>query len=208
MDEADHKRHRPELPTNGKGDHEVLDAIPVHGVELTNPANPVVFFDVEIGTSVAARIKFELFLDSVPKTAENFRQLCTGETQREGRPVGYKGASIHRVVPGLVVQGGDFIRGDGTGTFSIYGDFFDDEVAGLRIKHDRPGVLSMASTAGMNRAGCQFIVTLDAAPQLDGKHVVFGRAVGGLDVLERIAKVPLAGSKPIATIAIAECGEL
>jgi peptidyl-prolyl isomerase H (cyclophilin H) len=200
---TDVKRHRAEVAVD------VLDAVPIVGVTRSNPGNPVVFLDFSIGGKQARRVKLELFLDRVPKTSENFRQLCTGETLNAGLPAGYKGSPIHRVVPGVIVQGGDFIRRDGTGTHSIYGDFFEDEETGLSLKHDGPGVLSMANVAGTNRAGCQFVITLDSASALDGKHVVFGRVVDGMEVVRDIARVPLtAGFAPVDSVVIVECGEL
>merc|ERR1719460_2789165 len=106
--------------------------------------NPVVFFDITIGGHNAGRIKMELFADEVPKTAENFRQLCTGEFRKLGKPVGFKGAPFHRVIKGFMCQGGDFVKGDGTGCVSIYGDKFEDE--DLTLKHTGPGLLSMANS--------------------------------------------------------------
>ena len=184
-----------------------LDAVPVPGVELSNPTNPVVFFDVAIDGRAAGRIKVELFADKTPKTAENIRQLCCGEAKRNGLPAGYKGAPFHRVVPGFVVQGGDFVAGDGTGSFSIYGDYFRDEEAALQLKHDTEGIVSMANS-GKDRNGSQFFITVAPAPKLDGVHAVFGRVVAGLDVVRKIEGVNLKGATPSVPVVMVECGQL
>ncbi|KAF8968467.1 cyclophilin-like domain-containing protein [Flammula alnicola] len=109
--------------------------------KMSSSTRPVVFMDINIGETPAGRLKMELFSDIVPKTAENFRQLCTGEFRVNSRPQGYKGATFHRV-PNFMCQGGDFLKGDGTGSFSIYGDKFPDE--NFQEKHTGPGLLSMA----------------------------------------------------------------
>ncbi|CAG8537608.1 5118_t:CDS:2 [Paraglomus brasilianum] len=116
--------------------------------------NPIVFFDISIGGQPAGRMKMELFADVAPKTAENFRQFCTGEYKRNGVPQGYKGAQFHRVIHGFMVQGGDFVKGDGTGSMSIFGDRFPDE--NFDLKHTGSGLLSMANS-GPNTNGCQVI---------------------------------------------------
>ncbi|EGS19196.1 putative cis-trans protein [Thermochaetoides thermophila DSM 1495] len=156
------------------------------------------------------RIKMELFKDVVPKTAENFRQFCTGEHKNHlGRPMGYKGCKFHRIIPNFMCQGGDFINGDGTGSVSIYGTkYFNDE--NFNLKHDRPGLLSMAN-AGPNTNGCQFFITTVPCPFLDGKHVVFGQVVEGLDVVKKMEHVKT-GRKgkdvPDLDVVIAQCGEM
>ncbi len=145
------------------------------------------------------------------QTCENFRQLCTGEYKPEGVvPVGYKGCPVHRVVKGFVVQGGDVLKGDGTGTASIYGAMFEDEAAGLAVKHSGAGLLSMANS-GPNTNGCQFFLTLAAAAHLDGKHVVFGRVLDreSMIVLQTLEHVPVdASDRPTLPCLIAESGEL
>ncbi len=114
-------------------------------MQANNPEErPIVFFDVSIGGHIVGRIKMQLFSDIVPKTAENFRQFCTGEFLKNGKPVGYKGAPFHRIIKGFMVQGGDFINGNGTGSMSIYGEKFPDE--NFSLKHTEPGLLSMVST--------------------------------------------------------------
>ncbi|KXS18291.1 hypothetical protein M427DRAFT_54092 [Gonapodya prolifera JEL478] len=147
----------------------------------------------------------ELFADVVPKTAENFRQLCTGEHRKNNIPQGYKGAQFHRIIKDFMVQGGDFLKGDGTGSFSIYGETFEDE--SFSIKHTAAGLLSMAN-AGKNTNGCQFFITCAPAPFLDGKHVVFGKLTDGLLTLRKIENVPTgANNRPKVPIVITECGQ-
>ncbi len=126
---------------------------------MKNINNPCVFFDITMGGTYAGRIIMELFADVVPKTAENFRQLCTGEYRKsDGIPVGYKGAPFHRVIKDFMIQGGDFVKGDGTGVCSIYsGEAFADE--NFELKHRGPGLLSMANS-GPNTNGCQVSCTL------------------------------------------------
>eukprot|EP00211_Chloroparvula_japonica_P008433 CAMPEP_0119135924 /NCGR_PEP_ID=MMETSP1310-20130426/20359_1 /TAXON_ID=464262 /ORGANISM="Genus nov. species nov., Strain RCC2339" /LENGTH=167 /DNA_ID=CAMNT_0007126869 /DNA_START=92 /DNA_END=592 /DNA_ORIENTATION=- len=155
---------------------------------LGDGSNPVVFFDISIGNQQQGRVKMELFADKCPRTAENFRQFCTGEFRRNGMPVGYKGCLFHRVIKDFMIQGGDFVRGDGTGITSIYGERFEDE--NLSMKHDTPGLLSMANT-GPGTNGCQFFITAAPAQWLDGKHVVFGRIVEGLRIIRMIENVPV-----------------
>ncbi|ORY55754.1 cyclophilin-like domain-containing protein [Leucosporidium creatinivorum] len=171
-------------------------------------ARPVVFFDVSIGNTPAGRIKMELFSDVVPKTAENFRQLTTGEHRVNGQPVGYKASIFHRVIPNFMCQGGDFINGDGTGATSIYGPQFEDE--NFEIKHDAAGLLSMANS-GPGTNGCQFFITTAPAPFLDGKHCVFGKVLGqdGMLVVRKIENVATGpNNRPKLTVTITECGEM
>jgi peptidylprolyl isomerase len=170
-------------------------------------ANPRVFFDVTIGGQPAGRLVFELFADVVPVTAENFRALCTGEkgVGTQGRPLHYKGSTFHRVIPGFMAQGGDFTAGDGTGGESIYGGEFKDE--NFKLKHTKPGQLSMAN-AGPHTNGSQFFLTTVATSWLDGNHVVFGEVVEGLDVLKAIEAVGSPSGSTRKPVVIANSGQL
>ncbi|WAS98580.1 peptidylprolyl isomerase [Nannocystis punicea] len=163
-------------------------------------SNPRVYFDITIGGAPAGRIVFELFADVVPKTAENFRALCTGEkgVGRSGKPLHFKGSPFHRIIPGFMCQGGDFTRGNGTGGESIYGEKFADE--NFKLKHTGKYLLSMAN-AGANTNGSQFFITTAETPWLDGKHVVFGKVVSGTEVIDAMEKVGSRNgptSKPVA----------
>jgi len=143
------------------------------------------------------------------KTSENFRCLVTGEKgvgKASKKALHFKGTRLHRLVKGFVAQGGDVVKGDGSGGESIYGMKFNDEKPGLKLKHDAPGVLSMANS-GKNSNSSQFFLTLAPAPQLDGKHVVFGRCVEGLDVLARIDREAASETGvPRVPVTIADCG--
>ncbi|CAE7823265.1 PCKR1 [Symbiodinium sp. CCMP2456] len=169
--------------------------------------NPRVFFDMEIGGRPAGRIEMELFADTVPKTAENFRALCTGEKGkgRSGKPLHYKRSTFHRVIPDFMCQGGDFTKGNGTGGESIYGEKFRDE--NFKHKHTGPGILSMAN-AGPNTNGSQFFLCTTDTPHLNGKHVVFGKVVEGMDVVRLIEKEGTSSGKTRRPVVIEDCGEL
>eukprot|EP01083_Nonionella_stella_P240032 839472_1 len=174
------------------------------GPKITNK----VFFDVEIDGEKAGRITMGLYGATVPKTVENFRALCTGEKGmgKKGKPLHFKDSGFHRVIPGFMLQGGDFSHHNGTGGESIYGDKFDDE--NFQVKHSKGGLLSMAN-AGKNTNGSQFFITCSSTPHLNGKHVVFGRVLEGLPLIRRIENLPCSPSnKPNSDVRVARCGDL
>eukprot|EP00898_Chlorokybus_atmophyticus_P004739 jgi/Chlat1/5266/Chrsp33S05098 len=156
----------------------------------------------------AGRLVIEL-RDDVPKAVENFRCLITGERgvgKQSGKPLHYKGCHMHRIVKGFMCQGGDIVRGDGSGGDSIYGAKFNDEKSGLKHKHDAAGVVGMANS-GKNSNTSQFYVTFAPAPQLDGKHVVIGRVVEGLEVLTRIEEQAASSNgHPQTNVVVGDCG--
>ncbi|XP_031122615.1 peptidyl-prolyl cis-trans isomerase CYP63 [Ipomoea triloba] len=169
--------------------------------------NPLVFFDVSFDGGPVQRIVMELFADIVPKTAENFRALCTGEKGigiSTGKPLHYKGCIFHRIIKGFMAQGGDFSKGNGTGGESIYGGKFADE--NFKLDHSEPGLLSMANS-GPSTNGSQFFITFKRQPHLDGKHVVFGKVVKGMDILKKMEQVGSADGKPSELVKIVDCGE-
>jgi len=169
--------------------------------------NPVVFFDMTIDGANAGRIEMTLRADVVPKTAENFRCLCTGEkgVGKSGKPLHFKGSSFHRVIPEFMCQGGDFTRGNGTGGESIYGEKFADE--NFQLKHTGPGILSMAN-AGPNTNGSQFFLCTIKTDWLDGKHCVFGSVTNGMDVVKAIEAVGSGNGATSKAVVIADCGQL
>ncbi|KZO94595.1 peptidyl-prolyl cis-trans isomerase [Calocera viscosa TUFC12733] len=164
-------------------------------------ARPRCYFDITIGGQPAGRVIFELYADKVPRTAENFRALCTGEKGigQAGKPLHYAGCTFHRVIKGFMVQGG-------TGGESIYGERFEDE--SFPMNHEKPFLLSMAN-AGPNTNGSQFFITCAPTPHLDGKHVVFGEVIKGKSVVRKIENTATGtGDVPVSPVVIAACGEL
>jgi len=160
-----------------------------------------VFFDITIGGQPAGRIEIGLFSGTVPKTARNFKELAE---KPEGE--GYKGSKFHRVIKDFMIQGGDFTRGDGTGGRSIYGERFEDE--NFKLKHYGSGWLSMAN-AGKDTNGSQFFITTKQTTWLDGRHVVFGKILKGMNVVRKIEAVSTdSRDKPSQEVVIADSGSI
>merc|ERR1719261_297794 len=178
-------------------------ALAVAEPEITNK----VFFDIEVDSASKGRVVLGLFGDTVPKTVDNFRALCTGEkgTGKSGKPLHYKGSTFHRIIPNFMIQGGDFTQGNGRGGESIYGEKFADE--NFELKHEAPMYLSMAN-AGPNTNGSQFFITTVKTPWLDGRHVVFGKVLEGEDVVKRIESVGSNSGTTTKKVEIEDSGEL
>jgi len=158
------------------------------------------YFKIRIGnTDQAGRIVFKLYDDVVPITAKNFRELCLNKTEKQG----YTGSPFHRVIPGFMLQGGDFTKGTGTGGTSIYGDKFNDE--NFKLKHSKVGLLSMANS-GKNTNGSQFFITTAVTSWLDGKHVVFGEVVEGYNIVTEIEKYGSRSGNTSERIIVTEAG--
>ncbi|CAE7036159.1 cyp41 [Symbiodinium microadriaticum] len=173
-----------------------------------------VFLEVELHKRKLGRIVLELFGDVVPKTAENFRCLCTGErgvSAVSGKPLSYKGSRFHKIIPGKIIQGGDFTKGDGSGGDSIFNQDGDGTFGceNFKLKHDRPGLVSMAHKRGEEgKQSSQFFFTSKAEPKLDGKHAVFGRVIEGIDKLSKLESMGTKGGTPLFEAVICDCGEL
>jgi len=165
------------------------------------------WMDITIGGSPRGRIVFEMFYDTTPKTCDNFMKLCEGteKDKATGVQLAYKGSGFHRVIKQFMLQGGDFTKHDGTGGISIYGEKFEDE--NFERKHTRPGLLSMAN-AGPGTNGSQFFITTVPTPHLDGKHVVFGQVLKGMDLVREIENLETNSDRPVKPCVIADCGTL
>ncbi|OQR98193.1 peptidyl-prolyl cis-trans isomerase B precursor [Achlya hypogyna] len=162
-----------------------------------------VFFDIGINGKPSGTIVFGLYDEVQPKTVANFVSLCTGDRSVSGTQLAYRNSRFHRIIPNFMIQGGDFTNGNGTGGLSIYGDRFADE--DLSVPHGGPGTLSMAN-AGPNTNGSQFFICTAPTPWLDGKHVVFGRVLEGMDVVQKMESFGTRGGQPKAEIRITNCG--
>merc|ERR1712038_810066 len=175
----------------------------VNVVPNANGDNPHVFFDISQGDKKLGRIVMQLYVDITPKTALNFKDICTGNNNDK---LTYKNSIFHRVIKDFMIQGGDITNSDGTGGKSIYGEKFDDE--NFSIKHTKGGLLSMANS-GKNTNGSQFFITSKETPHLDGKHCVFGEVVEGMDIVKLVEDVEIGESdKPNVDVVIEDCGEI
>ena len=185
----------------------LIGAISFAAAATIDTVTTKVYFDVTIDGEEAGRIVFGLFGDTVPKTAENFRALCTGEkgTGKSGKPLHFKNSAFHRIIPGFMAQGGDFTLGDGRGGESIYGEKFKDE--NFNLKHTKKHLLSMAN-AGPNTNGSQFFITFAPTSWLDGRHVVFGEVLEGGDVITKLEAIGSQSGKTSKKAVIADSGVL
>ncbi|BFU23465.1 peptidyl-prolyl cis-trans isomerase, putative [Entamoeba histolytica HM-1:IMSS-B] len=166
-----------------------------------------VFLDIRIGYEKVGRIVIGLYGEIVPKTVENFRALCTGEKGigKYGMPLHYKGTKFHRVIPGFIIQGGDIVSANGLGGESIYGDMFDDE--NFVLNHTKKGLVSMANY-GENTNNSQFFIEMIPTYWLDGRHVVFGEVIEGMDVCEKVMNQGNRSGETTKPVIIEDSGEL
>jgi peptidylprolyl isomerase len=169
--------------------------------------NPRVFLEISVGGTLQGRLEIELYANKVPRTAENFRMLCTGEkgVGRSGATLCYKDSLVHKIIPGFLAQGGDFIANDGTQSESVYGPKFEDE--NFAVPHDDRGIVSMANN-GRNTNGGQFFITFASTPWLNGKNVAFGKVVAGLEVLDKVEDAGTKSGTPKKVVKILKCGEV
>jgi len=198
------KLEKSDTPTEDTPTEDTPPWGPITIVKLvpTKTITDEVFFVIQVGPSVIGRITFGLYGEDVPKTVANFKAFATGNNPNN---YSYKGTLFHRIIKGFMLQGGDFQNGDGSGGTSIYGPSFEDE--NFLLEHNSPGTLSMANS-GPNTNRSQFFITTASAEKLNGKHVVFGIILEGLDLLEVMENVPVLGDtyKPMKKVAIYDCG--
>ncbi|KAL3515005.1 hypothetical protein ACH5RR_021907 [Cinchona calisaya] len=177
-------------------------------VEEVHEITHRVFLDVDIDKQHIGRIVIGLYGKVVPKTAENFRALCTGEMGKaaNGKALHYKGTPFHRIIPGFMIQGGDIVYGDGRGNASIYGSTFPDE--NFKIKHSHAGIVSMVNS-GPDSNGSQFFITTVKTYWLDGEHIAFGQVLEGMDTLFAVeGGAGTYSGKPRKKVIIADSGEI
>ena len=166
-----------------------------------------VYLNILIGKKQVGQIVIELYTNTVPITCNNFRSLCSGEKgyTNQGKKLSYKGTRFHRIIPNFMIQGGDIEKDNGEGSVSIYGETFDDE--NFTIKHDQPGIVSMANR-GPNTNGSQFFIITEPQPHLDNKHVAFGKVIEGMEIVNEISSVGSYNGNPLIDVIINDCGSI